>query len=285
MWAPSPAPRSALGSPELLELTHAAPAATSGTTAAPYLVSVRLPWRMASDRSSPTTVTPAMSQGDDFQNRLDSLRQSLTQQESEHGVSSDLSTMVADLQQGLNQAGLQVQSLNPGISEIKGQWVRCPIALKATGSFASVVKFLVAASHRPGVVALTPLSLVRQGSIDVSKDRDPLEVWTLDLTVSRAWHHHAGTPHSPLAPWPLDDVKVQSTLHALLPSGGVGAWAQRTHNPLTHRQRVTPFESDLQALRDQVERAQLTWVGFMTSQGTERALVRWNGREIGRAHV
>ena len=49
-WAPSPAPRSALGSPELLELTHAAPAATSGTTAAPYLVSVRLPWRMASDR-------------------------------------------------------------------------------------------------------------------------------------------------------------------------------------------------------------------------------------------
>ncbi len=292
--APPSPPRSTLGPPELLELTHTAPAAPSGTTAAAYWVSVRLPWRGASDSSSPPTVTPAISQGGDLQGRLDSLRQSLAQQQSEHGVSSDLSTMVADLQQGLNQANLQVQSLKPGVAEIKGPWTRCPMALKATGSFASLMKFLVATSHRPGVVALTPLTLVRQGAMDGSKDREPPDVWTMDLTVTRAWHHHAATTQPPLGPpsgppleprldrplgpWPLDDAKVQSALHALLPRQSAGDLAHRAHNAHSPDQRLTPFESDLQALRDQVEQGQLTWVGFMASQGPERALIRWNGR-------
>lgn len=276
---PLPPPsRPALGSPELLELTHAAPAAASASTPSTYLMSVRFAWRTASGTSSPTSLAPPVSEGGEFQDRLAALRQSLAQEESERWVSSDLSMMVTDLQQGLNQAGVEVQSLKPGVPEIKGTWTRCPIVLKATGSLESLMKFLVAASHRPGVVALTPMSLVRRGSIDDARDREPVDGWTLELTVSRAWDHTAPTSQPPLHSWPVDDANVVSALEALQLRGRAGAVAHNTLNPPARHRLATPFESDLLALRGQVEQAQLAWVGFMASQGTERAMFRWNGR-------
>ena len=286
-----PPHRSLLGAPEVLEIhstSHTAPADAPRTR---FEVSMRFPWRPIPESArgvNPSGPPPQASAAIAASHapRLEALQNEGARLEAAFVPQEGMPALVADLQLGAMQAGLAIQSLKPGAVETKGPWARCPVALRASGDLSSAIKFLAAAAHRPGVLAITPVSLVRKASPSEHSTVPSQAPWTLEATVVRGWRVSTPSSQEVSTPWRMgrtDLAWVFQALHLDFPDAAKAptlapAVSFSSSSSSSSSSPSSAFDADLQDLQAAVANAQLAWVGAIDTRDETSALLRVKGR-------
>lgn len=269
-----------LGAPEVVELQASGAIVESA---------LRFPWRVPGSLFASVSGAQEMSSSaSGAQPRLQDLRQAWASRGEVFGADVGMPAMVADLQSGLENLGLSVQSIKPGTVDTQGSWARCPILVRGSGSLDSVFKFLLVASRRAGVISLTPMALVRGPAAAASHGPASSPQWTLDLTVTRGWQvgRAASSADSDWAVDPVRDMTVLDSLKRLqtgsirgresAPESSRSMPAGQIHGP--HEGVQSRFDQDLHGLKEAAVKAELAWVGSVQQSQAITALVRMRGR-------
>ena len=277
--------RSLLGAPEVLEIhstSHTAPADAPRTR---FEVSMRFPWRPIPESArgvNPHVPPPQASAAIAASHapRLEALQNEGARLEAAFVPQEGMPALVADLQLGAMQAGLDIHSLKPGAVETKGPWARCPVALRASGDLSSAIKFLAAAAHRPGVLAIIPVSLVRKSSPSEHSTVPSRAPWTLEATVIRGWRVSTPPSQEVSTPWRMgrtDLAWVFQALHLDFPDAPKAPTLVPAVSSSSSPSSAA-FDADLQDLQAAVAKAQLAWVGAIDTRDETSALLRVKGR-------
>ena len=247
---------SMLGAPEVVELQG---------SEATVETALRFSWRS----SDVHDVSPSASAAGSLR-RLQDLRQEAASKAEVFGADVGMPALVADLQSGLEHLGISVKSIKPGAVDIQGPWARCPIVVRGSGSLESMFKFLVVASRRAGVISLTPLALVRDPTPAALHGLAVPPLWTLELTVTRAWKVGKAASRTDSG-WRVDDALDAPVLDGLRPfhTGPVPGRDQAFESPRLiptpqiRRSEVggpSRLDHELRDLREASAKAELAWV-------------------------
>jgi hypothetical protein len=244
---------------------------------------LRFSWRS----SDVHDVSPSASAAGSLR-RLQDLRQEAASKAEVFGADVGMPALVADLQSGLEHLGISVKSIKPGAVDTQGPWARCPIVVRGSGSLESMFKFLVVASRQKGVISLTPLALVRDPTPAALHGLALPPLWTLELTVTRAWKVGKAASRTDSG-WSVDDALDAPVLDGLSPfyTGSVPGRDQALESPRLiptpqiRRSEVgdpSRLDHELRDLREASAKAELAWVGSVQQAQTVTALVRMRGR-------